>query len=124
MRATVPASELYGTRKAGLKTRWVPSGETLRYEIELLRCRDVGGKFSGDGARACCSGRSCSRAGITDGRRRRDDQGPQMFVTVICTASAQQQARADAVTGPAEAHLARGSAEAAWSDSTRGESLP
>ena len=50
-----PGLSLYGTRKAGLKTRWVPSGETLRYEIELLRCRDVGGKFSGDGARVCCS---------------------------------------------------------------------
>jgi len=42
---------LYGTQKAGLKTPWVPAGETLRYEIELLRCRDVG---SG-GAQACCS---------------------------------------------------------------------
>ena len=50
-----PGLSLYGTRKAGLKTRWVPSGETLRYEVELLRCRDVGGKFSGDGARVCCS---------------------------------------------------------------------
>ena len=39
-------------------------------EIELLRCRDVGGKFSGDGARVCCSDKRFPCPG-PDGWRRR-----------------------------------------------------
>lgn len=43
---------IVGTRRAGLRAPWVPLGETLRYDVELLRCRDVKGM---EGARACCS---------------------------------------------------------------------
>ena len=41
------------TRAAGLSGLWIPSDETLRYEIELLRCLEVDvGEARG---RACCS---------------------------------------------------------------------
>ena len=41
------------TRAAGLSGLWIPSDETLRYEIELLRCLEV--DVGEARARACCS---------------------------------------------------------------------
>lgn len=60
-RLVAPSDAGYGrgmsiidTRRAGLRALRVPDGETLRYEIELLRCRDVAA-VDGKAARACCS---------------------------------------------------------------------
>ena len=65
------------TRRAGLQTLFVPSGETLRYEIELLRCLDVTVGEAPPGAVACCPEAEypCELktgvrwAGVTFGRR-------------------------------------------------------
>ena len=40
-------------RRAGLSGLWMPSDETLRYEVELLRCREV--DVDDRVARVCCS---------------------------------------------------------------------